>query len=200
MPTGYTNIVAENDDCTFAQFTMRCAREFGALMSMRDKPLDAPIPESFEPDDFYRNQYEMAKAEYEAFIANPPTEEELSKEYDEYVASEREQYAKTIAEKREKRGRYNRMLTKVLKWQPPTPDHEGLRRFMIQQLQESIEFDCTEYDLALPEREQYVSYGMDPEVYRGRRDRNHAKWKCEIERVAKRNQWLKDLRDSLEDK
>lgn len=199
MPTAYTNFVADNENLTFPEFAMLCAREFGALASMRDEPLDAPVPERFEPDDFYRKQYEAAKAEYDDFIANPPTEEELSKEYDEYVATQKEQYAEIIANKREKRERYNRMLTKVLKWQPPTPDHEGLRRFMIQQLQESIEYDCAEYDLALPDREQYVSYGMDPEVYRGRRDRNHAKWESEVERVAKRNQWLKDLRDSLKD-
>lgn len=200
MPTAYTELVANNDDCTFSQFAMRCAREFGALAAMRDDPLDTPIPEQFEPDDFYRKQYESSKAAYDAFIANSPTEEELSKEYDEYVATQKEQYAKVIAEKQEKRGRYDRMLTKVLKWEPPTPDHEGLRRFMIQQLQDSIEFDCTEYDLALPEREQYITYGMDPEVPRGIRDRNHARWKSEVERVSKTNRWLKDLRDSLEDK
>lgn len=200
MPTGYTNIVAKNDDCTFAQFAMRCAREFEALMSMRDKPLDAPIPESFEPDDFYQKQYEAAKAEYEAFIANPPTEEELSKEYDEYVATQKEQYAETIAEKREKRERYNRMLTKVLKWQPPTPDHEGLRRFMIQQLQESIEFDCTEYDFATPNREGYIFFHKDGASLKAKLERKSRQWRDELERTRKRNQWLKDLRDSLEDK
>lgn len=199
MPTAYTSFVADNENFTFPEFAMLCAREFGALASMRDEPLDAPVPERFEPDDFYRKQYEAAKAEYDDFIANPPTEEELSKEYDEYVATQKEQYAEIIANKREKRNRYERMLTKVLRWEPPTPDHEGLRRFMIQQLQESIEYDCAEYDLALPGREQYVSYGMDSEVYRGRIDRNHAKWKSEVERVAKRNRWLKDLRDSLKD-
>lgn len=199
MPTTYTSFVADNENFTFPEFAMLCARDFGALASMRDEPLEAPVPERFEPDDFYRKEYEAAKAEYDAFIANPPTEEELSKEYDEYVAMQKEQHAKVIADKRERRGRYERMLTKVLKWEPPTPDHQALRRFMIQQLQESIEFDCTEYDLALPDREQYVSYGMDPEVYRGRRDRNLAKWKSEVERVAKINRWLKNLRDSLKD-
>lgn len=199
MPTAYTSFVADNENYTFPEFAMLCAREFGALASMRDEPLDTPVPERFEPNDFYKKQYEAAKAEYDAFIANPPTEEELSKEYDKYVTLEKDTYDKVIADKRERRGRYERMLTKALKWQPPTPEHQALRRFMIQQLQESIEFDCAEYDLALPDREQYVSYRMNPEVYRGTRDRNHARWKSEIERVAKVNRWIKDLRDSLKD-
>lgn len=85
MPTAYTSFVADNENFTFPEFAMLCAREFGALASMRDEPLDAPVPERFEPDDFYRKQYEAAKAEYDDFIANPPTEEELSKEYDTYT-------------------------------------------------------------------------------------------------------------------
>ena len=199
MPTPYTSFVADNENFTFPEFAMLCAREFGALASMRDEPLDAPVPERFEPDDFYRKQYEAAKAEYDDFIANPPTEEELSRSYDEYVASEKERYASVIADKRLRRERYNRMLTKVLKWQPPTPDHEGLRRFMIQQLQGSIEFDCTEYDLALPEREAYIELYKDPARFRGVMNLKLDAWRQELKRNQERNQWLKELRDSLKD-
>jgi len=65
MPTAYTSFVADNENFTFPEFAMLCAREFGALISMRDEPLDTPVPERFEPDDFYRKQYEAAKAEYD---------------------------------------------------------------------------------------------------------------------------------------
>ncbi len=191
--------MADNENFTFPEFAMLCAREFGALVMMRDEPLDAPVPERFEPDDFYRKEYEAAKAVYDTFIANPPTEEELSRSYDEYVASEKEQYSKIIADKRAKRERYNRMLTKVLKWDPPTPDHQALRRFMIQQLQESIEFDCTEYDLALPERKVYMAFHKDPARLRRVMNLRLDAWRQELKRNQKRNQWLKALRDSLKD-
>lgn len=199
MPTSYTSFVADNENFTFPEFAMRCAREFGALVSMRGESLDTPVPERFEPDDSCRKEYEEAKAAYAAFIANPPTEEELSKEYDEYVTLNKEQYAKTIADQREKRNRYERMLTKVLEWKPPTPDHEGLRRFMIYQLQESIEFDCTEYDLATPDREGYIFFHKDGASLKAELERKARRWREELERTRKRNRWIKDLRDSLKD-
>lgn len=197
MPTAYTSFVADNENFTFPEFAMLCARDFGALISMRDEPLDAPVPERFEPDDFYRKEYEAAKAAYDTFIANPPTEEELSRSYDEYVASEKERHVNMIAAKRLIRGRYERMLTKALKWEPPTPDHQALRRFMIQQLQESIEFDCTEYDLATPDKEGYIFFHKDGASLKSEVERKARRWREELERTRKRNQWLKDLRDSL---
>jgi hypothetical protein len=48
MPTGYTAPIA--DGMTFEQFALGCARAFGALVTMRDEPSDAPIPERLEPD------------------------------------------------------------------------------------------------------------------------------------------------------
>lgn len=37
------------------------------------------------------------------------------------------------------------MLDQVQLWQPPTDDHMGLKEFMIQQIEESIKFDCASY-------------------------------------------------------
>jgi len=50
------------------------------------------------------------------------------------------------------RKRYEDMLSKVRKWKPPTPDHVDLKKFMIQQLEDSIEFDCF-----IPEMPQRLS-------------------------------------------
>lgn len=69
--------MADNENFTFPEFAMRCARNFGALIMMRDEPLDAPIPEKFEPSGYYKKEYEKAKAAYEDFIASPPTDEYL---------------------------------------------------------------------------------------------------------------------------
>ncbi len=111
MASPYTEIVANSDNCTLSQFAMRCARDFIPLL---DIPLDAPIPERISPNEHYREEYEAAKEAYDAFIASPPTEEELSRSYDAYVASEKERHANVIVSKRLMRRRYNRMLSKVL--------------------------------------------------------------------------------------
>lgn len=50
MPTGHTAKLYDGEDQSFQDFALGCARSFGALITMRDEPADAPIPESFEPD------------------------------------------------------------------------------------------------------------------------------------------------------
>jgi hypothetical protein len=43
-------------------------------------------------------------------------------------------YREYEREKNEQRNRYNAMLSDVIAWHPPTPEHAGLRSFMIDQL------------------------------------------------------------------
>lgn len=199
MPTGYTSIVADNENFTFPEFAMRCARNFGALIMMRDEPLNAPIPEKFEPSDYEKNEYEKAKAAYENFIVNPPSDEDLEKQYNEYVAHETELFAAASADKDIKRGRYNAMLLEVLKWQPPTPEHEGLKKFMIDQLQDSIDFDCREYQPVISDREEYIARNRSGEYLKEELDFYEKRWHEEIERTNSRNKWLKELRESLKE-
>ena len=50
MPTGYTNII--KNDISFKEFTLRCARNFGACITMRDDAWDKEIPK-FKPTDYH---------------------------------------------------------------------------------------------------------------------------------------------------
>lgn len=61
MPTGYTANV--HDGITFEQFVWQCARGMGALVTMRDEPTGAPIPERFEPSDYNAKRLQEAKDE-----------------------------------------------------------------------------------------------------------------------------------------
>lgn len=45
MPTGYTSIIDDNENVTFKEYALRCARGFGALMHLRDESLDKEITE-----------------------------------------------------------------------------------------------------------------------------------------------------------
>jgi hypothetical protein len=49
MTTGYTSIIEERDHVTFPEFAMRCARAMMPCISLREEPLDAPIPEKLVP-------------------------------------------------------------------------------------------------------------------------------------------------------
>src|SRR6185437_5714856 len=53
MPTGYTYPVTDGKITQFNDFAMSCARAFGALISMRDDPRDAPILDEIKPDTKY---------------------------------------------------------------------------------------------------------------------------------------------------
>ena len=46
MPTGYTYDLYDGKDIEFPDFVMKCARAFGALIEIRDDPMDAAIPTS----------------------------------------------------------------------------------------------------------------------------------------------------------
>lgn len=195
--TGLTSLVAENDNVTLEQFAMRCARHFGALIDMRDEPMDAQIPEEFEVNEHYRKDYEMAKAEYENFIANPPTDEELERKYNDYVAEETEKAKQENEERRIIRERYEAMLAKVRKWQPPTSDHFRLKGFMEQQLTESIEWDCKEYEPHIVTRKQFISSGKHPGALKEYMEICRDDLERATTVVNNRNKWLKDLRESL---
>lgn len=71
------------------------------------------------------------------------TEEELEQaaleEFEETRARQRE-HEKSVAALKT---RYESMLEQVKTWQPPTPDHQGLKDLMLEQLQTSLEFDTS---------------------------------------------------------
>lgn len=196
MPTGYTAAVA--DGITFEQFVLRCSRAMGALILMRDEPMDAPIPDRFEPSDYHQKKIEEATALIAKLDGMDGEEVETlaSEDFD----AEMKRYTDRIAKDRDLRGKYEAMLGQVQAWTPPTKDHEGFKTFMVKQLQESIEFDCNEryYDERRPQKKTGEQW-LDEQIANARRDieyhtKNHAE---EVERTEGRNAWLEALRGSL---
>src|SRR5690349_4914266 len=142
MPTGYTAAITK--DMPLETFVWLCARAFGALVTMRDDPMDAPIPQKLEPSAHYRDSLERARKRLLEVQAWTP-EDALAD-----LVRRREQedanMAKYRAEREETRRGYVRMLSLVEAWQPPTPDHWELKKFMLEQITGSIKFDCTDYE------------------------------------------------------
>jgi len=194
MPTGYTLDLYDGKNLTFEEFALKCARAFGALISMRDKPIDAPIPEKFEPSDYHLKEIEKAKKRLEEIKGwnEEKAEQEAEQAYKEALKKREE----TIKKNELIRKRYEDMLFKVQKWKPPTPDHEGLKKFMIQQLEESIEFDCF-----IPEMPQCLSGEefREEQIKKALNDIEHhgKEYVEEVNRVYERNKWLLLLRESL---
>ncbi len=194
MATGYTGIIGEKD-VTFEEFALRCARNFGALILMRDQPLDAPIPAKFVPSDHHEKRITEAKAR----LLKVQTRSEA-----ETVAEMKERRERALARTIEAndraerlRGRYEALVAAAEAWQPPTPEHEGLKAFMLKQLRSSIDWDCRPAEAPRGEN--------DPDAYnRAEVDaaledlRYHTeKHAEELARTDERNAWVRALRESL---
>ena len=193
MPTGYTSDLYDGDQ-SFEDFAMSCARAFGALVTMRDEPAGAPIPEEFEPSSYNRDQAQLARealARIEAW-----TDEDAERHAAQMHASQMVAWQREDDVRKARQERYEAMLEQVQAWEPPTPDHEEMRRFMAQQLQQSIDFDCTQWPP--PERMDGPTYkAQQLEVEKRRLERAEKANAEEVDRARRRTEWVRALRESL---
>lgn len=199
MPTGYTNKIAEG--ISFEDFVWACARAFGALVTMRDASADAPIPKELKPNEYYKSklqEIEKELAEVQKMKVGTAAKR-AKKEYEEQLRDKANGTRKALG----LRQQYKDMLIKVNRWQPPTPDHQGLKDFMVEQITSSIDFDCrTTYYENQQIRLLSGQEWRDRKIGQLQKDlAYHSKeYLEEIERVAARNNWLQELRKSLANK
>lgn len=194
MPTGYTHKVCEGTITDFPEFAMSCARAFGALITMRDDPMDAAIPNEFAPDTkYYDERLADSKKRLQEVM-------ELSKDDLETVAlaehAEALAHRKTyLANKELEASRLNDMIAKVRMWHPPTPDHVEMKKFMIEQIEMSFPGTYAPSIPALLDgtawRQKEINRLSD-DVVRYQKEVNK-----EIERARGRSEWVKALRASL---
>jgi hypothetical protein len=197
MPTGYTSEIYEGKEVTGKKFLMDCARVFGACIMMRDEPADAEIPESFQLSTYHKEQIDKAKDELKRFqsMSIEEIQNTIDKEYEETLRYNKEK----IKEYVERRNRYLNTLADVISWTPPTKNHKELKEFAIQQLKDSMNFDCNisyyEEEVVKQTPEEWLKTKIDKCL----KDIDyHAKENQEeIERTDDRNKWIKELRDSL---
>jgi len=195
MSTGYTTAIEKG--ITFKDFALRCARAFGALVSMRDDSLDAQIPREFKPSDYYKDELDAKLAELERIkgASTAVLQEDIHCENAKSEAALAESRKKALTLK----AKYEDMLEQVKTWTPPTSDHTELKSFMIQQITDSIRHDCS------VSPEFYPRISLSPEEYRLKRIKELGKdikyyseeYERELERTKSRNLWIKQLRESL---
>lgn len=198
MPTGYTADIAK--DITFKQFVMRCARGIGALVTMRDEPWDAEIPERFEPSDYHQKKLEETHAELDRLNAMSVAEliEASTADYRTQLQS----YRDYIAKEADLSAKYEAMLAKVNAWTPPTSDHVGMKDFMIEQITRSIKFDCGStywHEQIFALKHETHEEWKAKSVAKLQKDLayHEDEHRKEVERTAARSAWVKALRSSL---
>jgi AraC-like DNA-binding protein len=197
MPTGFTADLTE--ETSFPEFVLRCAHGMGALILMRDDPLDAPIKE-FEPSDYHQKAIEEAKLELASL--REMTLDDAAKDLRKHNAHQLAERERIASDSSRLSKRYRRMRHLVKAWQPPTNDHDGLKRFMLEQLQTSENVDCHDQKFA---EQFYPTFDGTPEDWRANRiakaERDLAyhevEWSEEQRRTRERNEWVRELRESL---
>lgn len=143
MPTGYTADILEGKITTLSQFAKRCMRNFGATMHMRDFDLNAEyVPR--KPSAYYKK--EIAKAKKEISRIKNLTIEEIISEKVKSLKESQEYHLKAIEKANSDRSLLETLLKEAKEFAPPTAEHQGVKDFMIQQLETTIDFDCgTDY-------------------------------------------------------
>jgi len=196
MPTGYTAQIAKG--MTFEEFAMQCARAMGACIDLRDEPVNTPIPDQFGPSDYHVTSRTAAEMELARLSKMTMAEAEEAARA-EFLADQAD-HAAHMQKNDDLRQKYEEMLARVRVWQPPTPDHEGMKKFMIEQLTGSIDFDCdNSYYRDRPPHRLSGPDWLAVKMAAAQHDidyhtNEHAK---EVERVESRNTWLAALRESL---
>jgi len=197
MPSGYT---ADLENVSFSEFALRCARGFGALITMRDEALDVPIPDRIEASNYFRD---TLREGFEALV-NVESWDASHAEIERMAAYAQaiERHEKLLSKSDTMRKCYEAMIQRVENWTPPTPDHTGLKDFMLKQLLESIKYDCfDEKNLSMPKvpkahtgqdyKHERLCIILDDIGYRAKEYRE------ELERSRERTDWLRSLRLSL---
>lgn len=193
MPTGYTAAVEDGTVTDFRTFALRCARAFGACIMQREDSLEV-LPEPRKESTYALEALDRARTRRDMLEQMPPAEAEIEaqRQYDDAV--------KRITEGKARRelelARYAKMLTAVQAWMPPTPDHQGLKDFMVQQITESTRYMNGKWDM--PKRLTGAEWII---VERAKAYRDVAYYaeeaQKERERVDESHAWLAALVKSL---
>ena len=196
MPTGYTAELMEKG-MEFKPFVLQCARQFGALITMRDDPNDTPIPDEFIPSDYHIKELENAKKEHARLQAM--TKEEKIAFGEQEKTEEIKQQFEYLKKEKAANERLTKMKSQVLSWHPPTHDHDELKKFMLNQIEISMN------DLSYNHRSLQEAKEKPPIAYYVAAV-SSAQWSItyhtdenrkEIERVKSRTDWVKQLKASL---
>ncbi len=195
MPTGYTAQLMEKGQ-DFRSFVLTCARAMGACIMQRDDPM-SDLPKKQEPHDYNAERLRAAIAELSRLRG-------MDRDAQYNFASDRKVEATNSAaaylqKRKDENKRLDDTMAQVVAWTPPSPDHAGLKAFMIEQI--TISRNSLEYSVrSLKEvtdkptqrffEEAVASAEHDIEYHR----KELAK---EQERTNGRNEWIDQLYKSL---
>lgn len=202
MYNGYVHTIIDKNQ-SFEEAIWTFARAFGALILMRDDPMDAPVPERFEPADYYPKKVMESQKEIDGFLALTADEKESirQKEIADYQAKADE----ALIEDQKEFDRLNALLTEAYSWNPqPERDYSGIKSMVVETLEKAIKDNNPSDDNYYKEQIRKlqnltpVEFALERELTLRRAVTSATtNLREEQERVDGRNAWIKGLRESL---
>ena len=145
--TGYTYGVAEGKITTGAEFLKLCARAFGACGIFRDESFDTPLEDLIQKTwnedgsykEYYKTYYDKTIDEYNRFTSMGNEEREAM-----YMDELNDRYFRELeclTKMKTERKRFDKVLNEVNSWNPPTSEHEIIKNYAIDQIDQVIASD-----------------------------------------------------------
>ena len=204
MPTGYTAGIIDGEITTFEQFATQCSRAFGATIHMRDNPLDSPY-EPRTPSEYYVNSLQSQREKLEE--TKTMTDEAIVQDFETLLKDSLEYYERELEKTKVNLGRLNSIMESAKSWVPPTEDHEGVRDYMIDQLEITIKADGDpSYHVnKIVQAKKELEEGIDPKVYREEKIKEiedrisyyEGEVQKELERCKQSNDWMDKFLESI---
>ena len=136
MPTGYTSYINDGEITSGKEFLKLCTRAFGIAVDLKDESLDVPTPNHFEPHSYYEKAYKdslVSREKAYSMTLEAVKEDIISKYNDNKGRAE-----KILEEYKDEDKKYLKVREEVEKWIPPTPEHENLKKFCLDQIDMSL--------------------------------------------------------------
>ena len=137
MPTDYTEGILDGTTKDFNQFAKHCSRAF--IMHLRDEPMDSEYKKR-EVSDYHIKAIEKAKTELKQ--ADSLSDEELIIQEKNRLINDKKYHLESKEKDELNKIKMDSFLEKAKAYVPPTENHQGIAKFMIEQLEKTIEFDC----------------------------------------------------------
>lgn len=203
MPTGYTAGIIDGTIKTFKEYATQCIRAFGAAVHMRDDSMSS----TYKPREVDTYHQKRLQEEKNSLVKlNETTDEQLLVEARKDIEKSIDYHKNKKQEVEKTRQKLESFLKQAEEYVAPTPEHEEYKKFLKQQLTETIKWDgdSAYHDKEIENLEKAIQDLSAVEVREDRTetiqrsiDYHSENWQKELVRVKDANQWVEDAIKSL---
>lgn len=201
MPTSYTAGILDGTTKDFNQFAEHCSRAF--IMHLRDEPMDSEYKKR-EVSDYHTKAIEKAKTELKQ--ADSLSDEELIIQEKNRLIDSKKYHLDREEKIKNDKIKLESFLEKAKSYIPPTEKHQGIADFMIEQIEKTIDFDCSgtyhitalqEIDLEIKnlnakDIRSKIKVKADKDI-----DYHTKQHEADVKRCEEHNQWYEDFIKNL---